>query len=176
MARQRDPGPSLMPFSDSITRLFVGNGAQAMDVKTLKRLNIGAVLNCAPNVCKDPVKKDHMKFISYATVDAHDDSTFSILSTCLDDATSFVDAAHARGKGVLVHCMAGSNRSATLGMAYILSRDKPNLFDLFEEASMVRPSILQNQSFQLQLCQLAKGLNCLTRRESDNVRNKKKVK
>jgi hypothetical protein len=37
--------------------IFVGRGGHALDLGLLKRLSIGAVLNCAPNVCADPESK-----------------------------------------------------------------------------------------------------------------------
>jgi protein-tyrosine phosphatase len=45
-------------------------------------------------------------------IDARDDAAFRILDECLAAASEFISAAHARGAGVLVHCMAGVNRFA----------------------------------------------------------------
>ena len=56
---------------------------------------------------------------------------------------------------MLIHCMAGVNRSATLAVAHLLVEQRRNLFELFAECVAARPSILQNPSFQLQLCTLA---------------------
>ena len=142
--------------------LYVGSGAHAANVKLLKRLGIGAVINCAPSVCADPEAKYKASDIQYKKIDAHDDRSFPLLKECLGPATQFIDAAHAENRGVLVHCMAGVNRSATLAVAHLLIRDKPNLFTLFEQCVAARHSILQNPSFQLQLCSLAQrhGLLC----------------
>lgn len=51
--------------------------------------------------------------------------------------------------------MAGVNRSATLAVAHILCRDRRCLLELASECIAARPCILQNPSFQLQLCALA---------------------
>lgn len=49
--------PSRMPSAaEHGFSVFVGNVGHAKDLGVLKRLGIGAVLNCAPAVCKDPVK------------------------------------------------------------------------------------------------------------------------
>jgi protein-tyrosine phosphatase len=48
--------------------------------------------------------------ISYMEVNASDDVAFRILEKCLEAASEFITAAHSRGAGVLVHCMAGVNR------------------------------------------------------------------
>jgi hypothetical protein len=61
--------PSRFPCQSGA--IFVGRGGHALDLGLLKRLGIGAVLNCAPNVCADPeseyekVPQDHAK---HATV------------------------------------------------------------------------------------------------------------
>merc|ERR1712185_304450 len=88
--------------------------------------------------------------VAYKEIDAQDDRTFLLLEKCLPPASEFITAMHSEGRGVLVHCMAGVNRSATLTVAHLLMRDKRNLFALFAECSAARPSILQNPSFQLQ--------------------------
>jgi hypothetical protein len=135
--------------------LFVGSGAHAADLKVIEKLGITAVLNCAPSVCKDPVTVYKHRGIAYAAVDAQDDRNFPLLERCLPKATAFIAEMHAEGRSVLVHCMAGVNRSATLAVAYLLVSDKQNVFELFAACSAARPSILQNPSFQLQLCTLA---------------------
>jgi hypothetical protein len=144
--------PSLFPGRPA---LFVGCGAHACDVDMLKRLGISAVLNCAPSVCHDPTTKFKSEGIAYEQIDALDDREFPIIDRCLGTATAFIRAMHCQDRGVLVHCMAGVNRSATLAIAYLLLRDRLCLFDIFGECAAARPSILQNPSFQLQLCALA---------------------
>jgi hypothetical protein len=146
--------PSAFPVRDG-PQLFVGSGGHAADKKMLKRLDIKAVLNVAPAVCQDPVDWYKANNIEYLSLDAHDDRNFALLEKCLGPASAFISGAHARGSSVLVHCMAGVNRSATLAVAYLLLRDSRNLFELFAECVAARPSILQNASFQLQLCALA---------------------
>jgi hypothetical protein len=52
---QKSDEPSRFPCQRGA--IFVGRGGHALDLGLLKRLCIGAVLNCAPNVCADPVSK-----------------------------------------------------------------------------------------------------------------------
>jgi hypothetical protein len=159
-ARSRHDGsarPSRFPGEPPI---FVGSVGHAKDVEALVELGVGAVLNCAPSVCKDPRRKYEAAGIAYAEVEASDDKTFPLLQRCLPPATAFLDAQRGAGgggsgSGVLVHCMAGSNRSATLAAAHIMLRDRRELLELFPECVAARPSILQNVAFQLQLCELA---------------------
>ena len=142
--------PSRMPGEPPV---WVGSAAHAADVPMLKRLGIGAVLNCAPSVCRPPMSAYVQAGIAYAEIDAKDNRRFPLLRCCLAPATAFLSA-HAH-TGVLVHCMAGCNRSATLAVAHLMLRDRRELLALFAECSAARPSILQNTAFQLQLCELA---------------------
>lgn len=155
-ARGRAPAgpgaPSRLPGEPA---LFVGTGGHAADTRLLQQLEIGAVLNCAPSVCKDPAATYARLGIRYLALDARDDRSFPLLETCLGPAREFIGAAHAEGRGVLVHCMAGVNRSAALAVAHLLLRDRRGLLELFAECVAARPSIMQNASFQLQLCELA---------------------
>jgi len=151
--------PSRMPGEPPI---YVGSGGHAADLKTLTKLDIKAVCNCAPSVCKDPVDAYKSQGIGYLQLDAQDDRSFPLLEKCLQPVSDFVGSMQSEGKAVLIHCMAGVNRSATLAVAYLLLRSKRNLFDLFSECVAARPSILQNPSFQLQLCTLAHRHGLLT--------------
>ena len=109
----------------------------------------------APSVCRDPKDKYKTLDVKYLELDAQDDRSFPLLTNCLASASAFISECHAEERPVLVHCMAGVNRSATLAVAHLLLVKKRNLFELFAECSAARPSILQNPSFQLQLCVLA---------------------
>ena len=155
-ARGRIPSgtdePSRMPGEPTV---FVGSGAHAANLGMFDRLGVRAVLNLAPSVCRDPVDDYKARGIAYLQLSAHDDRDFPLLDNFLKPASEFIASAHADGGAVLVHCMAGVNRSATIVVAYLMMRDRRNLLELFAECSAARPSILQNPSFQLQLCALA---------------------
>lgn len=147
--------PSRMPGEPAV---WVGSGKHAKDVKMLRRLGITAVLNLAPSVCKDPLCAYRRAGIAYHAIDARDDKSFALLDCCLARAVDFIHANSGGAQdsgGVLVHCMAGCNRSAAIAVAHLMLRDERSLLELFAECSAARPSILQNTSFQLQLCQLA---------------------
>jgi len=152
--------PSLMPAAGAPFGIYVGNVGHAKSLGVLREHGIGAVLNCAPGVCKDPTRAYRAAGIAYLELDAKDDRSFPLLERCLAPASEFIAGAHASQTNVLVHCMAGVNRSAAIVVAFLMCRDNRALLELFAECSAARPSILQNASFQLQLCELAltKGL------------------
>ena len=151
-ARGRAPsGPGVPSRFPGEPPLYVGSGAHATEFKGLKRLDIKAVVNCAPSVCKTPKDKYKQNGIAFLEIDARDDRSFPLLKECLSGCSQFITAQHAAGNAVLVHCMAGVNRSATLAVGHLLLKQKRNLFELFAECVAARPAILQNPSFQLQL-------------------------
>jgi protein-tyrosine phosphatase len=54
-------------------------------------------------------------------------------------------------KGVLVHCVAGINRSATLLIAYLVERRGMSLIDAISLCFQKRPIILTNEAFAVSL-------------------------
>jgi len=152
--------PSLFPGTEAGPAVFVGSGGHAKDIKLLTTLGITCVINLAPNVIKSPARSYAKAGINHLALEARDDNDFNILASCLPLVQSFLDEHPPTGK-VLIHCMAGVNRSATVAVAYLMLRDRRNLLELFAECSATRPSILQNANFQLQLCALAASENLL---------------
>ena len=92
--------PARMPGEPPI---YVGSGAHATDLNILKRLDIRAVLNCAPSVCKAPLGKYKAADIRYQAIDARDDRQFPLLEQCLTSASNFIGGVHGEGRAVLVH-------------------------------------------------------------------------
>ena len=166
---RKAPGPGLPSRFPGEQVLYVGSSAHAANVALLQKLQIGAVLNCAPAECKAPVGMYKQRDIAYLEVDAIDDRTFPLLMTCLRPASDFIQSCHAQGRGVLVHSMAGVNRSATLALAHLMIAHRRNLIELFAECINRRPSILQNPSFQLQLCALAHRQGLLSEPDESTV-------
>ena len=147
--------PSLFP-TQSGDHIYVGNSASARAVSTLLTLGIGAVLNCAPSMCKDPVVKYKKHAIRYFEIDCHDNQQFNILSPKVYDAAkAFIAQNQEEGRNVLVHCYAGINRSATLAVAYIVEREQKQLFEVFQQCFTARHGIISNKSFQVQLLNFA---------------------
>ena len=155
--------PSLFP-TQSGDHIYVGNSASARAVSTLLTLGIGAVLNCAPSMCKDPVVKYRKHDIRYFELDCHDNQQFNILSPKVYDAAkAFIAQNQEEGRNVLVHCYAGINRSATLAVAYIVEREQKQLFEVFQQCFTARHGIISNKSFQVQLLNFASQKSLLNR-------------
>lgn len=96
--------------------IYVGNQGNARDTETLKKLGIGGVVNCASSTVRiRPVHYKKSK-IECLYVDTNDLHNFPILTKNYTfPVKKFIERIHAQGKNVMIHCMAGVNRSATIG-------------------------------------------------------------
>ena len=64
-------------------------------------------------------------------------------------------ATAADGSGVLVHCLEGKNRSATIAVAYLVAEERVPLLQAVGALWAQRPIVLDNRSFVEQLVDLA---------------------
>jgi protein-tyrosine phosphatase len=67
-----------------------------------------------------------------------------------EEAVRFVDAAVKRG-ACLVNCSAGVSRSASVCIAYLMTRKKVSFVDAFATVAKARPEICPNVGFRAQL-------------------------
>lgn len=132
-------------------KLFLGDAACARNAGGLEALGIGAVLNCGAPAVEYPPGFSHLE------VSCEDAEDYPLLARHLDRCSEFMEQCEAASKGLLVHCVMGLNRSASLVVALLmLHRRVP----LLEAVSKVwecrgRSPILTNRSFRRQLVQLA---------------------
>jgi len=152
-----DPEPSLVG-----EHLFVGSRHHAGNVEQLKKLNISAVLNCAPTGIRNlSLEEFESANISYHVTNVRrDDATYPLLhdrqgqrSHHLVQALEVYERARATGGRAMFFCVAGQNRSATLAVAVLLLAQHP-LNSILTACSERRPFILENQGFQQQLIEL----------------------
>lgn len=73
------------------------------------------------------------------------------ISVFFDKACSWIDEVKIAGGRVLVHCMAGRSRSATLVLAYLMRSERMSLLDAFLHAKRRRPIVAPNIGFWTQL-------------------------
>ena len=165
--------PSL--FED--TGVLIGNKYHASDVDNLVNLGVTAVLNCASGgISRLPVNELRERGIRYGFTNVRqDDLKYPILHQILPEtvgesnpftleASQHLEVAKAmyveevllkKGK-LLFFCVAGQNRSATLALATLLLRGKPNYnMDSFcKSLGETRGFVLENEGFQKQLLEL----------------------
>eukprot|EP00908_Phaeocystis_cordata_P020102 Transcript_31770.p3 GENE.Transcript_31770~~Transcript_31770.p3 ORF type:complete len:282 (+),score=98.78 Transcript_31770:68-913(+) len=152
-----DEGPALLGRGGALGGgLYLGSYAQAQDLELLCRLGVRAVVNCAPSDCKPPRAQYDAAGVELLCTDAKDYEGYLVVERHLGEVVAFLAPRLEEAGGVaLVHCMQGVNRSATLALAFLVTKQRAALLSSIRAAHALRPIILQNVSFRLQLLQLA---------------------
>ncbi|XP_077359400.1 dual specificity phosphatase 29-like [Festucalex cinctus] len=137
-------------------RVYIGDEATAKDKMKLKKLGITHVLNAAEgtwnNVDTGAGYYDDMGVVYHGVV-ASDTPTFD-LSQHFFTAAHFIQTALADDRNnLLVHCVMGRSRSATLFLAYLMIGEGMTLAAAAEHVK-TRRRILPNWGFLKQLRQL----------------------
>ena len=161
LKEQLDPGPAAIGPDEDI---LIGSRHHAGNVALLVQLGVSAVLNCAPGGIRSlpldayadngiqyratNVREDHVKY----PILHGDDGVWS-QHLCI--ASGFYDEVRAQNGKLLVFCVAGQNRSATIAMAVLLLR-KQRLGDMLTQCAKSRPFVLENMGFAVCLPSLAR--------------------
>jgi len=100
--------------------------------------------------------------ITYKKVGVRDDEEEDI-TAIFDECLQFIHQARTAQKGVLVHCMAGISRSATIVLAYLMKHENMRLLDAYWHTHDRRKIICPNGGFAMQLIEYEKKLyGCTT--------------
>jgi Leucine-rich repeat (LRR) protein/protein-tyrosine phosphatase len=125
--------------------LYIGSANAATNKHHLKELNVTHVLTIASNI-----PPPHLDDIKYLIIYAEDARTTSLIKH-FDDTGMFIRDALEKGEGVIVHCMAGVSRSATVTIAYLMKEEKKTLKEAFNWLKKKRPIIDPNPTFKKEL-------------------------
>lgn len=143
-----------------LKNLFIGNIEDAANKSFLESNKINLVLNC----CKEyTVDYNYLKTINVGCVIL---GYFDSLDQDLNDQGKLLSAvklidehlSNERG-GVLVHCVAGVSRSATVVIAYLMWKNRINFESAFRIVKQARPIIEPNSNFVNQLKSFEKLLS-----------------
>ncbi|XP_071495167.1 dual specificity protein phosphatase 3-like [Diadema antillarum] len=147
----------LNPIDEVYENVYVGGKTAAADKEKLKELGITHILNCAQGA-----KFFHVDTSAedYADVDIKfcglmvSDFPTSDIKQHFDTAVSFIDEALAQENGkVLVHCVQGFSRSASVAVAYLMLRRGLTVQEAVKTVREKR-EIGPNSGFLKQLCAL----------------------
>ena len=109
---------------DKITdKVFLGNLISARDEENLLKNNIKAVLSCTGS--SSPKYQDHS--IQQKIFDINDSENTNIIQY-FKEALKFIDLS----EKILVHCLGGISRSATLVIAYFMWKNKMTYEESFQ--------------------------------------------
>jgi protein-tyrosine phosphatase len=107
----------LFPSSDEIIPgLYIANAATAIDKSFMKKNQISLIVNCTPNVPN--MFPNDVQYSNISIVDAPtaNYAMYSALVRVLSKIRLYL----MYGTNVVVHCMAGKSRSATVVAAYLI--------------------------------------------------------
>ncbi|NXO00409.1 DUS16 phosphatase, partial [Rhinopomastus cyanomelas] len=136
-----------------LPHLYLGCQRDALNKELMQQNDIGYVLN-ASNTCPKP---DFIPESHFLRVPVNDSFCEKILPW-LDKSVDFIEKAKASNGCVLVHCLAGISRSATIAIAYIMQRMDMSLDEAYRFVKEKRPTISPNFNFLGQLLDFEKKI------------------
>ncbi|KAM5262517.1 dual specificity protein phosphatase 16 [Ctenodactylus gundi] len=136
-----------------LPNLYLGCQRDVLNKELMQQHGIGYVLN-ASNTCPKP---DFIPESHFFRVPVNDSFCEKILPW-LDRSVDFIEKAKASNGCVLVHCLAGISRSATIAIAYIMKRMDMSLDEAYRFVKEKRPTISPNFNFLGQLLDYEKKI------------------
>ncbi|KAM8973659.1 dual specificity protein phosphatase 16 [Pelodytes ibericus] len=140
-----------------LPHLYLGCQRDVLNKELMQQNEIGFVLN-ASNTCPKP---DFICDSHFLRVPVNDSFCEKILPW-LDKSVDFIEKAKASNSRVLVHCLAGISRSATIAIAYIMKRMDMSLDEAYRFVKEKRPTISPNFNFLGQLLDFEKKIKAQT--------------
>ncbi|XP_066525427.1 dual specificity protein phosphatase 16 [Hoplias malabaricus] len=138
-----------------LPHLYLGCQRDVLNKDLMQQNDIAYVLN-ASNTCPKP---DFIPESHFLRVPVNDSFCEKILPW-LDKSVEFIEKAKACNARVLVHCLAGISRSATIAIAYIMKRMDMSLDEAYRFVKEKRPTISPNFNFLGQLLDFEKKIKC----------------
>uniref|UniRef100_A0A672NGZ1 protein-tyrosine-phosphatase n=1 Tax=Sinocyclocheilus grahami TaxID=75366 RepID=A0A672NGZ1_SINGR len=136
-----------------LPHLYLGSQRDVLNKELMTQNGITYVLN-ASNTCPKPdfISDSHFMRIPV------NDSYCEKLLPWLEKTNEFIDKAKVSNCRVIVHCLAGISRSATIAIAYIMKTMGLSSDDAYRFVKDRRPSISPNFNFLGQLLEFERGL------------------
>ncbi|XP_064193124.1 dual specificity protein phosphatase 8-like isoform X2 [Anguilla rostrata] len=136
-----------------LPHLYLGSQKDVLNKDLMAQSGITYVLN-ASNTCPKP---DFICESHFMRIPVNDNYCEKLLPW-LEKTNDFIDKAKVSNCRVIVHCLAGISRSATIAIAYIMKTMGLSSDDAYRFVKDRRPSISPNFNFLGQLLEFEKGL------------------
>ncbi|KAK2894949.1 hypothetical protein QQF64_011960 [Cirrhinus molitorella] len=148
-----------------LPHLYLGSQRDVLNKELMTQNGITYVLN-ASNTCPKPdfISDNHFMRIPV------NDSYCEKLLPWLEKTNEFIDKAKVSNCRVIVHCLAGISRSATIAIAYIMKTMGLSSDDAYRFVKDRRPSISPNFNFLGQLLEFERGLQMKKSLPCDPIR------
>ncbi|XP_045677083.1 dual specificity protein phosphatase 8 isoform X2 [Phyllostomus hastatus] len=160
--------PCLPVPSVGLTRilphLYLGSQKDVLNKDLMTQNGISYVLN-ASNSCPKP---DFICESRFMRIPINDNYCEKLLPW-LDKSIEFIDKAKLSSCQVIVHCLAGISRSATIAIAYIMKTMGMSSDDAYRFVKDRRPSISPNFNFLGQLLEYERSLKLLATLQGDGA-------
>ncbi|KAG2493533.1 hypothetical protein HYH03_008347 [Edaphochlamys debaryana] len=127
-------------------KLFIGSMAAEHNYDGLKAAGITHVLQVAEGMVPSH-SSEGLRYRTVQVADCPSEDLVAHFGRCFD----FIAEAHGQGGGVLVHCVAGVSRSATVCMGWLMFRHRLTVDEAFKRVHRVRPWVAPNPGFRKQL-------------------------
>ncbi|XP_064609226.1 tyrosine-protein phosphatase vhp-1-like [Liolophura sinensis] len=149
-------GPTrILPF------LYLGSQRDALSQETVQVNGISYILNVSTACPRAPFIQDG-HFLRIPVNDNYSEK----MQPFFNEAFQFLDTVRNSNGCVLVHCLAGISRSATLAIAYIMKNLNMSSDDAYRYVKEKRPTISPNFNFLGQLLDFEKQLRREGKQES----------
>eukprot|EP00795_Rhopilema_esculentum_P005444 gene5444-619_t len=147
MSCRNIPVTKILPF------LYLGNEEDSQDIGTLQSIGIDFVMNVSETAADSP----HVITTHYMKIPVRDSTSENIVDW-FQSAFNFIDRVRTCDGKVLVHCVGGVSRSATIAVGYVMRHMQLSLDNAYRFVKDKRPTISPNLNFMGQLLQYEKQL------------------
>jgi len=148
----RYTGSKAFDAHEVLPGVFVGDVFAAHNADELKKRNITHVLNAVLGVT--PPYPEQFKYMHIKLLDYPGEN----IMPHLQEATKFIEEALAGGGKILIHCLKGVSRSASIAAAFAIYSQKLTTKEAIELLKRSRTIIRPNHGFVMQLQKYEKGL------------------
>ena len=129
---------------DKITeKIYLGDYTAATEIQKLKDTGITKVLTVMDYEGGPKYNSDEFTHKRFKVMDDEHQNIIQYFGECLNYMKE--------DKKILVHCMAGASRSATIVIAYLMWTEKLKFVKAFDFVKEKRPIVCPNMGFQDQL-------------------------
>lgn len=144
---------SNIPLTRILPFLYLGSAEDSQDVEPLRSCGIDFVLNVSLTAPDSPhvIKSNYMKI-------PVQDSSSENLVMWFKTAFDFIDQVRNCDGRVLIHCVGGISRSATVAVGYVMKHLQLPLDTAYRLVKEKRPTISPNLNFMGQLLEYEKQL------------------
>jgi protein-tyrosine phosphatase len=123
--------------NEIIPNLWLGNRNSPQELDKLESKNIKLIINCSKDIIYET--NENIQVIRLAIHDLNSVESNQILETQIDYLTEIINIYLNNNYGVLIHCYAGVQRSATVVLCYLLKYKSMSL-------DMAKAIMKQNRS------------------------------